>query len=278
MAITDEHLQVGTFCSSCVVMISLLRSQKLAADGLRVLCLAYKELSPSDYEQWAQKLRVAELSSVSTSGEGRAERVKEVYEEIERNLQLIGATAIEDKLQDGVPQCIENLSRAGIKIWVLTGDKLGETSRSSPHCLTDFLSETARNIGFSCRLLTNAMKLWVIEEENEGAVERQLQAIHHQLSNQAETASSDFGLLITGEALMFALNERLKETFLDIGTRCKAVLCCRATPLQKAQVVDLVMSNDRKITLAIGDGANDVSMIQREMISPSVGDDGVRSL
>ncbi|CAF5084619.1 unnamed protein product, partial [Rotaria socialis] len=71
-----------------------------------------------------------------------------------------------------------------------------------------------------------------------------------------------FGLLVTGQALAYALNEKLKMKFLELGTMCKAVVCCRVTPLQKAQVVELVMQNEKKITLAIGDGANDVSMIQ----------------
>ena len=71
-----------------------------------------------------------------------------------------------------------------------------------------------------------------------------------------------FGLLITGQALVFALSDKLKMQFLELGTMCKAVVCCRVTPLQKAQVVELVMQNEKKITLAIGDGANDVSMIQ----------------
>lgn len=71
-----------------------------------------------------------------------------------------------------------------------------------------------------------------------------------------------FGILITGQALAYALNEKLKMKFLELGTMCKAVVCCRVTPLQKAQVVELVMQNEKKITLAIGDGANDVSMIQ----------------
>jgi magnesium-transporting ATPase (P-type) len=71
-----------------------------------------------------------------------------------------------------------------------------------------------------------------------------------------------FGLLVTGQALTFALSDKLKMKFLELGTMCKAVVCCRVTPLQKAQVVELVMQNEKKITLAIGDGANDVSMIQ----------------
>jgi len=72
-----------------------------------------------------RKLRFSFLL-FSTSMEKREEKVKETYEEIETNFKLMGATAIEDKLQDGVPQCIERLARAGIKIWVLTGDKVGK--------------------------------------------------------------------------------------------------------------------------------------------------------
>lgn len=75
-----------------------------------------------------------------------------------------------------------------------------------------------------------------------------------------------FGLLITGQALGHVLTDKLKLKFLELGTMCKAVVCCRVTPLQKAQVVELVMDNEKKITLAIGDGANDVSMIQSKKL------------
>ncbi|CAF3159997.1 unnamed protein product [Rotaria sp. Silwood2] len=228
------------------------------------------------------------------------EKVRNVYEEIEKKLKLICATAIENKLQDGVPQCIERLTCA----------------------------ETAHNIGLSCRLLTNDMELYVIQEENENDVEKKLQEVRNDMINKIEQLFyvyiedkskrlnwkdwgidvmkfnryriSDyqnnnktqhpnvhattifhtnqlnseefygFGLLITGEALAFALSNKLKMKFLEIGTMCKAVVCCRATPLQKAQVVDLVMKNERKITLAIGDGANDVSMIQKAHIDVGI--------
>lgn len=75
------------------------------------------------------------MNTFSTSMENREEKVKETYEEIEKDLKLAGATAIEDKLQDGVPECIERLARAGIKIWVLTGDKVGKSfnGKSSFH-------------------------------------------------------------------------------------------------------------------------------------------------
>ena len=91
---------------------------KFAGEGLRTLCLAKKELDDKYYENWKERFHIA-----STSMENREEKVDAVYEEIEQNLKLIGATAIEDKLQDGVPQCIANLAAAGIKLWVLTGDK-----------------------------------------------------------------------------------------------------------------------------------------------------------
>jgi len=65
------------------------------------------------------------LICCSCALENREDQLSEVYEEIEVGMSLIGATAIEDKLQDGVPEAIANLGRAGIKIWVLTGDKQG---------------------------------------------------------------------------------------------------------------------------------------------------------
>ncbi|CAF0870447.1 unnamed protein product [Adineta ricciae] len=288
MTETDEHLN------------------KFATDGLRTLCLAYRELNEGEYNKWAEKLNKA-----NTSMEKREEKVNETYEEIEKNLKLIGATAIEDKLQDGVPQCIERLARAGIKIWVLTGDKV----------------ETAYNIGLSCRLLTNDMEIYIIEEENEHSVEKKLEEIRKQMIEKVEqlfdvkiedrkkrldwkdwgidvmkfdqhrkaeepngkaqrpnghaTTTNDsgahdreqfegFGLLITGQALAFALSDKLKMKLLELGTMCKAVVCCRVTPLQKAQVVELVMQNEKKITLAIGDGANDVSMIQKAHIGVGI--------
>jgi magnesium-transporting ATPase (P-type) len=249
----------------------------------------------------------------------REEKVKDTYEEIEKNLKLLGATAIEDKLQDGVPQCIERLARAGIKIWVLTGDKVGKFICILFLLLNIFL-ETAFNIGLSCRLLTNDMEIQIIEEETENEVSGKLDKVRNEMitkieqlfdvniedkkkrldwkdwgidvmkfdqyrkkdqnnNGKAQRANGHaattmeagpqereqfegFGLLITGQALGFALNDRLKMKFLELGTMCKAVVCCRVTPLQKAQVVELVMQNEKKITLAIGDGANDVSMIQ----------------
>ena len=140
--------------------------------------------------------------------EGRDEKLAALYEEIEQNMTLIGATAIEDKLQDGVPETIANLALAGIKIWVLTGDKQGEYRRNQVFiCLyiSDFgcllacnqiffisiivfifiLSiETAINIGYSCRLLTDEMEEpFIIDADTQEEVEAQMKQALEDIDN-----------------------------------------------------------------------------------------------
>ena len=111
--------------------------------GLRTLCIASAEIEPHKYEEWNKVFYEA-----STSLENREQKVADAAELIEKNLELLGATAIEDKLQDSVPESIAKLSSANIKIWVLTGDK----------------QETAINIGFSCKLLHRNLELLICEE------------------------------------------------------------------------------------------------------------------
>lgn len=94
--------------------------QEFAGAGLRTLCLATKDIDPAYFADWRRRYHAASTSLVD-----REDKVTAVYEEIEKNMTLIGATAIEDKLQDGVPDTIASLAVAGIKIWVLTGDKQG---------------------------------------------------------------------------------------------------------------------------------------------------------
>uniref|UniRef100_A0A667XYW8 Phospholipid-transporting ATPase n=1 Tax=Myripristis murdjan TaxID=586833 RepID=A0A667XYW8_9TELE len=109
---------------------------EFAGEGLRTLALAYKDLDEEYFSQWKQRHHEA-----STALDERESKLDQLYEEIEKDLLLLGATAIEDKLQDGVPHTIEQLSKADIKIWVLTGDK----------------QETAENIGYSCNMLREEM-------------------------------------------------------------------------------------------------------------------------
>ncbi|XP_002961083.2 phospholipid-transporting ATPase 3 [Selaginella moellendorffii] len=252
--------------------------EKFGADGLRTLCLAYRDLDPQLYDAWNEKFVQAKSAL-----RDREKKLDEVAEHIEKELMLIGATAIEDKLQEGVPTCIETLARAGIKIWVLTGDKM----------------ETAINIAYACNLVNNEMKQFVIGSETKAireveergdpaATARTIESwVRDQLfsslteaeDNERARTGLDMALVIDGKCLMFALDSPLRATLLKLGIKCKAVVCCRVSPLQKAQVTKLVKDGAKKITLSIGDGANDVSMIQAAHIGVGIsGQEGMQAV
>ncbi|XP_005853199.1 PREDICTED: probable phospholipid-transporting ATPase VD isoform X3 [Myotis brandtii] len=231
-----------------------------AKRGLRTLCIAKKVMSDTEYEEWLRNHFLAE-----TSIDNREELLLESAMRLENKLTLLGATGIEDRLQEGVPESIDALHKAGIKIWMLTGDK----------------QETAVNIAYACKLLEPDDKLFVLNTQSKDACEVLMGTILKELqkknpvSPEQASLSEDLhqpsaprdsglraGLIITGKTLEFALQESLQRQFLELTACCQAVVCCRATPLQKSEVVKLVRNHLRVMTLAIGDGANDVSMIQ----------------
>lgn len=273
-----------------------------ASETLRTLCLCYKEIEEKEFAEWNKKFMAASVASSN-----RDEALDKVYEEIEKDLILLGATAIEDKLQDGVPETISKLAKADIKIWVLTGDK----------------KETAENIGFACELLTEDTTICYGEDINS--------LLHTRMENQRNRGgvSAKFAppvyepffppgenraLIITGSWLNEILLEkktkrskilklkfprteeerrmrsqsrrRLEEkkeqrqkNFVDLACECSAVICCRVTPKQKAMVVDLVKRYKKAITLAIGDGANDVNMIKTAHIGVGIsGQEGMQAV
>ncbi|KFV45297.1 putative phospholipid-transporting ATPase IK, partial [Tyto alba] len=266
---------------------------RFAEETLRTLCLASKEVSEVEYSVWSRRYHEASILL-----QDRAQELDKLYEEMEQNLQLLGATAIEDKLQDGVPETIQLLKLGNIKVWVLTGDK----------------QETAMNIGYACKLLTGDMEIleekeisapgsapttppshseilkvyWVSNNNLSGSGEALCSS---RLSQQRPEASchKKRALIISGDFLDKILHagEVLKEkgrlwrrlacfkttgsqeqgslvekAFVDLATSCQAVICCRVTPKQKALIVQLVKKHKKATTLAIGDGANDVNMIK----------------
>lgn len=244
-----------------------LHLEDFAKEGLRTLCIASKNLTQSEFESWFAKYH--EVNSLMD--ESRDAKIEELNDLIEQGFDLLGGTAIEDRLQQGVPDSISILSEAGMKLWVLTGDRI----------------ETAVNIGFSCNLLGNDMKLLVISpsEENsddpvyvENLITKYLDQDFNiptfneeQVANAISKAKADHGLpelnsalIIDGAALtlVFQNSALLKRKFLLLGKQCKSVICCRVSPSQKAEVVKVVTENLEVMTLAIGDGANDVAMIQ----------------
>uniref|UniRef100_A0A8C3LCZ6 Phospholipid-transporting ATPase n=1 Tax=Chrysolophus pictus TaxID=9089 RepID=A0A8C3LCZ6_CHRPC len=236
--------------------ITLKHLEQFATEGLRTLCFAVAEISESDYQEWLDVYHRA-----STAIQNRALKLEESYELIEKNLQLLGATAIEDKLQDKVPETIETLMKADIKIWILTGDK----------------QETAINIGHSCKLLRKNMGLIVI---NEGSLDGTRETLSHHCSTLGDALrkENDFALIIDGKSLKYALTFGVRQYFLDLALSCKAVICCRVSPLQKSEVVEMVKKQVKVVTLAIGDGANDVSMIQTAHVGVGIsGNEGLQA-
>ncbi|GAA5978440.1 hypothetical protein JCM10908_004356 [Rhodotorula pacifica] len=286
--------------------------EDFANEGLRTLCLAWKPLDEEVYEDWDRRYHEA-----TTLIDHREEEIERVSDELERGLNLLGATAIEDKLQDGVPEAIADLKRAGIKIWVATGDKL----------------ETAIAIAKTCNLLSRDMNLIVVKGGAYGepksaysqlrtALERFFDGegladqMEHQppdaqrastprhsssgrrsfqglrrtvsgVSGMSDIVGEDngerpggYGLVIDGASLSHAFGEAYtKDLLLELATRCRAVVCCRTSPLQKALIVRLVKDGLGSMCLAIGDGANDVSMIQAADIGVGVaGEEGLQAV
>lgn len=231
--------------------------EEFSNEGLRTLCLAQKEISLEYYNEWSRRHDEASSALVN-----REEKMEECADEIERDLLLLGGTAIEDRLQEGVPDTIALLGQAGIKVWVLTGDKVA----------------TAINIGYSCNLLESGMELLIVKGEQKENIESTLMKFlttnFPGLTGSEEDIKAakldhsppgpKFGLVIDGAGLHTVLADReLSMKFLILCKQCRSVLCCRVSPAQKAAVVALVKNTLDVTTLSIGDGANDVAMIQQ---------------
>ncbi|KFD69267.1 hypothetical protein M514_04530 [Trichuris suis] len=222
--------------------------QKYSSLGLRTLCLAKRSISMNEYRVWLNQHHSAELAH-----KNRGELLEMSASMIERDLELLGTTAVEDRLQPGVPECIRALRSAGINIWVLTGDK----------------TETAVNIAYACNLFNPRDELLYIDTKNWLDTDATLEACLDKtgLNRMGEEMLKkkfflNFGLVIDGRTLPGCINTPLVRKFLKLISHCPAVLCTRSTPQQKAMVVELVKKRLHSLTLAVGDGANDVPMLQ----------------
>ncbi|XP_018322977.1 probable phospholipid-transporting ATPase IIB isoform X2 [Agrilus planipennis] len=205
----------------------------MARDGLRTLVVARKVLSEEQFNDFETRYSAARMS-VSD----RVQRVAQVIESLEREMELLCVTGVEDKLQDNVRPTLELLRNAGIKIWMLTGDKL----------------ETATCIAKSSRLVSKTQGLYVLKK-----VVTRTDA-HLELNTFRRRA--DCALVVSGDSLEVCLSYYQQE-FLELATAAPAVVCCRCSPTQKAQIVQLIQKHTGKRTAAVGDGGNDVSMIQQ---------------
>ncbi|KAH9913487.1 protein transporter [Fomitopsis serialis] len=205
----------------------------MAREGLRTLVMARRKLSEQSYALFKERHHQASIKL-----EGRNEAMTTVVSELlERDLELLGLTGVEDKLQDEVKSTLELLRNAGIKIWMLTGDKI----------------ETATCIAISTKLVARNQYIHQVAKlKTATEVRDQLEFLQNKL---------DCCLVIDGESLQLCLN-LFKNEFIEIATKLSAVVACRCSPTQKADVARLIRHHTKKRVCCIGDGGNDVSMIQ----------------
>ncbi|PPD93134.1 hypothetical protein GOBAR_DD09924 [Gossypium barbadense] len=222
--------------------------EQYAQLGLRTLCLACRELREDEYQEWSLLFKEASSTLVD-----REWRIAEVCQRLEHDFEVLGVTAIEDRLQDGVPETIETLRKAGINFWMLTGDK----------------QNTAIQIALSCNFISPEPKgqLLLIDGKTEDEVCRSLERV---LLTMRITSSEpkDVAFVVDGWALEIAL-KHYRKAFTELAILSRTAICCRVTPSQKAQLVELLKSCDYR-TLAIGDGGNDVRMIQQADIGVGI--------
>ena len=243
-----------------------------ALEGLRTLVMGQRYIEASEWEPWFAKWNEINLSN----SPDKEDELGEHGSLIEKDLELVGASAIEDKLQKGVPETIALLMRADIRVWVLTGDK----------------QETAIEIGKSCQLIKTDMQLEILssetQEEFRNTIDRLSKKFNilgksfEELGEIKDNMEKQLCIVINGATLVWALDYTkpdIQKAFFRLGFISNSCICCRVSPAQKAEVVALAQSNGKWITLGIGDGANDVSMIQEAHIGVGIsGKEGTQAV
>lgn len=213
------------------------------AEGLRTLMLAQKTITKEEYKKWE-----VEWTKASSSMTDREKKMMDVMEQIENELEIVGATAIEDRLQPEVPETISLLLKADIKLWVLTGDKV----------------ETAMTIAQSTHLTNSDTCILTLD----GDTIKQLKFQINEAKNQMRAdRNGDFSVFVTGDALIQITEHKLEKELLLLAEQASSFVACRVSPKQKQEIVAMVRKENPKArTLSIGDGANDVNMIAKAHI------------
>ncbi|CRG86271.1 phospholipid-translocating ATPase [Talaromyces islandicus] len=205
----------------------------MAREGLRTLVVGRRKLSSQQYQSFSAAYKEASLAL-----QGRdVGMARVISEHLERDLELLGVTGVEDRLQRDVKPSLELLRNAGVKIWMLTGDKV----------------ETARCVAISAKLVARGQYIHTVTKLNDkSAALETLDFLRHK---------NDACLLIDGESLSLMLGQ-FRSAFISTAVLLPAVVACRCSPTQKAEVAELIRQHTKKRVCCIGDGGNDVSMIQ----------------
>lgn len=237
---------------------------------MRTLVISYKKLDKNFVKNWLSKYSEIQISTAAN----KEASLNELHDQVETELSVLGITGIEDKLQEGVPQTIEIIINAGIRVWVLTGDK----------------KETALNISKTCRLIEEVGHNQIDITSKVCSTAGQIEEILDIAINKFELNTINeikqrklidrYYLIIDGASLFYVLKDNvLKVKFFKVGLICRSVICCRVSPKQKSEVVSLARNLSNAITLSIGDGSNDVPMIMEANIGVGIsGKEGTQAV
>ena len=211
--------------------------------GLRTLVFAVRDVTEDEWKEWSVRYHKASLDV-----ERREQALAAVYEQIERDVSLVGVTGIEDKLQVDVEATLVTLREAGVKVWMLTGDK----------------QQTAEEIGRSSGLIARRDRIHYLNAANRVELNTVLDGVSRDIQSASSASSasspSSYVLVIDGATLSLCLLYHA-DLFYRLSSSATSVVCCRCTPSQKSAVTALLVSHHH-VTLGIGDGANDCPMIQ----------------
>ena len=234
-------------------------AENLATKGLRTLVLTQKIIPQEEFDKWNNEYREA-----LTSMENRQEKISQVVSKLENNMDFLCVTGVEDLLQDEVATTIDNLRNAGMKVWMLTGDKV----------------ETATCISISAGIKAKNHKIFTIrnDEFNHESIENdksKLLELFREYQRKIDIEPHIF--IIDGDTLDLALNN-CEEDFFRTSMQAPSVVCCRCSPTQKRIIVKTIKKYTKARTAAVGDGGNDVAMIQEADVGIGiVGKEGLQA-
>jgi len=222
-------------------------AENLAVKGLRTLVLTQKLLSQEEFDKWN-----LEYSEAITSMDNRKEKIAQAVSKLENNMDFLCVTGVEDLLQDEVATTIDNLRNAGMKVWMLTGDKV----------------ETATCISISAGIKSKNQKLFTIryddlsDYDDRDNTQKKIQKLKELFEEYNKKIITDPHLfIIDGDSLDLALNH-CEEEFFKTSMQALSVVCCRCSPTQKRIIVKTIKKYTTARTAAVGDRGNDVAMIQ----------------
>ncbi len=269
-----------------------------ARQGLRTLVMGKKVLSPEYFANWFAEYN-AILNNMNMSKYEKYEELNRIFDIVEEGMTYIGSSAIEDKLQDDLPETIGLLKEANINIWMLTGDKIENSIEIAKLCgligdkteYVYFTLSNVKNIEEFEKLLDGIQLIDSnidpdlnrnITKNSNLSTSNNMNTINNgSISNKTKTnntkitidsliskiakqslISKKYCLILDGKTLCYfeRLSSKYQELFINIIVNSYSAICCRLTPKQKSQIVK-ILKNLGKVILSIGDGANDTPMI-----------------